>query len=82
MFRGSGSTGAGEKFPPKIVHLFPQAFLNVLASFSVFFHSQSPARALGQKVKCRAREAGRTRTPQSCMWSQLTPVRLRLIAHS
>lgn len=34
-----------------------------------------------QKVKCRAREVGRTKTPQSCMWPQLTLVSLRLIAH-
>ena len=37
----------GEKSPPKIVHLFPQAFLHVLACFSVFFRSQRPARARG-----------------------------------
>ena len=40
IFRGSGSTGASEKSPPKIVHLFPQAFLHVLACFSVYFPPQ------------------------------------------
>ena len=47
LFRGSGSSGVSEKSPPKIVHLFPQAFLNVLASFSVFFRSHRLAQALG-----------------------------------